>query len=315
MIRFLLVLAFAFNISYAKNKDVKIMLDWFVNPDHAAIIVAKQQGLFKEQGINLTILEPADPADPPKFVSLGKVDYAVDYQPTLQMRAYKEDWKLSRVATLVSTPLNSLIVLEKSGIKKISQLKGKKIGYSLSGFEESIVATVLKKHGLKKDDVEMINVNWNLSSSLLTGRVDAVIGAYRNFELTELELHNSKGKAFYIENEGVPVYDELVLITSNKNRNNEITKKMIIAIENATHYIINNPKKSYEIFKSYKPSVLGSKLNQRAWFDTIPRISLAPAALDHKRYKKFDKYLKETGLVKSKKNIKVSAYAIDPFAQ
>ncbi|MDP7290257.1 MAG: ABC transporter substrate-binding protein, partial [Phycisphaerae bacterium] len=40
----------------------------------------------------------------------------------------------------------------------------------------------------------------------------AVIGAYRNFELNQLDILKRPGRAFYVEEEGVPGYDELIVI-------------------------------------------------------------------------------------------------------
>ena len=67
-----------------------------------------------------------------------------------------------------------------------------------------------------------MNVNWSLSPSLLTGQVDAVIGAFRNFELNQIYLEKQEGVAFFPEQYGVPAYDELILVA---NRNSLASKK------------------------------------------------------------------------------------------
>ena len=74
----LIVLAMLFLSSPAEAADkLSIMLDWFVNPDHGPIIVAKQKGYFTDAGLDVEIIAPADPSDPPKMVAAGKVDLAV----------------------------------------------------------------------------------------------------------------------------------------------------------------------------------------------------------------------------------------------
>src|SRR3546814_15009266 len=72
--------------------------------------------------------------------------------------------------------------------------------------------TLFRSHGLALDDVELVNVNWALSPALMSRQVDAVIGAFRNFELNQLELEGFAGRCFYPEEEGVPAYDELVYV-------------------------------------------------------------------------------------------------------
>ena len=112
--------------AFADKEKVSLLLDWFVNPDHAAIIIAQQKGFFEKNNLEVEIMEPADPTMPPKLVAAKKADLAVDYQPQLQMQV-AEGLPLVRIATLVNSPLNSLIVLKNSGINKIEDLKGKKV--------------------------------------------------------------------------------------------------------------------------------------------------------------------------------------------
>ncbi|PRK37899.1 putative thiamine biosynthesis protein, partial [Haemophilus influenzae] len=145
----------------------------------------------------------------------GKVDLAVSYQPQLYQQV-AEGLPLVRVGSLISNPLNSVVVLKKSNLKSLADLKGKKVGYSVSGFEDGLLDTMLHSIGLSNKDVELVNVNWSLSPSLLTGQVDAVIGAFRNFELNQLALEKQEGIAFFPEQYGVPAYDELILV-ANKN--------------------------------------------------------------------------------------------------
>ena len=63
-----------------------LILDWFVNPDHGPIVVAQQRGYFAEAGLEVEVIAPADPSDPPKMVAAGKADLAVSYQPQLHLQ-------------------------------------------------------------------------------------------------------------------------------------------------------------------------------------------------------------------------------------
>lgn len=282
---------------YAKEK-ITLMLDWFVNPDHAALIVAQQKGYFAEQGLAVEIIEPADPSMPPKLIAAGKADLAVDYQPQLQMQV-AEGLPLVRVGTLASTPLNSLVVLKSSNIRSPADLKGKKIGYSVSGFETSLLQAMLANHGLTPNDVTMVNVNWSLSPSLISGQVDAVIGAFRNFELNQMDLEKQPGLAFYPEEHGVPAYDELVLVANKKALSDKKLSAFLTALEQATIYLINHPEQAWQDFVSYKPNELDNELNRLAWRDTLPRLALRPRALDEHRYQKMAEFMQQQGLLKN----------------
>jgi putative hydroxymethylpyrimidine transport system substrate-binding protein len=291
------IIALLFNNAIADDK-ITLLLDWFINPDHGPVIIANEKGIFKEEGLEVQIIPPANPSDPPKLVAAGKADIAISYQPQLHMQVH-EGLPVIRIGTLVATPLNCLLVLKDGPIKQLSDLKNKKVGYSIAGMEQALLSAILKKANINKDEVEYINVNWSLSPALMSKQVDAVIGAYRNFELNQMEIEGVEGKCFYIEEEGVPPYDELIFIVNNQNINKKMLIKFLSAIEKATQYIINHPEESWEIFANSSKE-LNNELNRKAWFDTIPRFSLRPAALDKGRYNRFEEFLFVEGLINKK---------------
>jgi hypothetical protein len=188
----------------AAQDKVRLLLDWFVNPDHAALVIAKQRGIFAKHGLDVELIAPADPNAPPKLVAAGQAEYAVSYQPTLQMLV-AEGLPLVRVGVLVAQPLNSLVVLEDGPVKAIADFKGRKIGYSIAGFEEALLGAILEKAGLTLKDVTLINVNFALTTALMSKQVDGVIGAFRNFELNDLALHKARGRLWEVEKNGVPI--------------------------------------------------------------------------------------------------------------
>ena len=291
----------------AKAEKLTVLLDWFVNPDHATLIIAEKKGFFAEAGLEVEMIEPANPNDPPRLVAAGRADLAVSYQPQLHIQV-DQGLPLTRVATLVATPLTTLLALEGGPVETVADLKGRKVGFSVGGFEDAVLGAMLENAGLKLDDVELINVNFSLSPALLTGQVDAVIGAYRNFELNQLEIEGYQGRAFYPEEHGVPAYDELIVVARNDNLEDPRIAAFIGAIERGVQYVINHPEESWEIFKAYK-SGLDDELNRRAWWDTLPRFALRPAALDQGRYERFAAFLQRRGLVEPQPPL--ATYAVE----
>ncbi|MGI9279060.1 MAG: ABC transporter substrate-binding protein [Endozoicomonas sp.] len=295
----LLSLLLATSLSYAKSdKDLNLMLEWFVNPDHGPIVIAQENGYFKDQGLKVNIQEPADPNLPPKLVAAGDVDLAVYYQPSL-IHGVVNGLSLAWAGTLVATPLDGLIVLKDGPIKSLKDMKGKTIGLNMGGNENAILDTLFKPYGFSSKDIKMVNVGWNMSSSLLSGRVDAIMGAYRNFELNQLAIEGHQGKMFYFEENGIPPYDELIFIANSKKSDKEAIRRFLRAIELGTQFIVNNPEESWKIFRDYSPKKLDNELNKRAWFDTVSRFALRPAAKDTGRYNRFAKFLEDHGDLKN----------------
>lgn len=283
-------------------EKVTVLLDWFVNPDHAPLFVALERGYFADHGLEVEMIAPSNPNDPPKLVAAGKADIAVSYQHQHQMQI-DQGLPLVRIATLVATPLNSLVVLEDGPIKSISDLKGKTIGYSVGGFETVLLKVMLEKEGLDLSDVKLVNVNFSLSPSLFTGQVDGVIGAFRNFELNQMDIEKRPGKAFYVEENGVPAYDELILIANREQVGDHISdsklRRFVDALEEGVQYLVNHPDESWKLFIKGERKNLDDELNRRAWKDTLPRFALRPGALDQKRYRRFADFLQKQGSVKN----------------
>ena len=305
-----LSLAFSSQLAVAQDK-LSLALDWFVNPDHAHLVIAQQKGFFKEQGLEIELIEPADPSMPPKLVAAGKADLAVTYQPQLHMQI-DEELPLTRISTLVDNPLNSLVVLEDGPIKTITDLKGKKVGFSVGGFEDVLLKVMLQHHGLSMNDVELINVNWSLSPSLIAKKTDAVIGSFRNFELNQMLLENHKGRAFLVEEHGVPVYEELIIVVKNNEREQtDKWQRFNRALKQAIEYIQAQPEQAWEDFKAYKPKELDTDLNRLAWKDTLPYLAKEPAKLDAARYQSFAQFMFDNQLIK-KAPPAVESYAIEP---
>ena len=299
-----LLLTLSCNVN-ASSQKLTIGLDWFINPDHAPLIIAKKRNFFRDLNLEVEMIEPADPNDPPKLVAAGKLDLAISYQPQLHIQV-DQGLPVVRVGTLVSVPLNSLVVLKDGPIKTISDLKGKKVGFSVGGFEEALLSGMLQKYNLNMSDVDLVNINFSLSPSLIAKKVDAVIGAFRNFELNQMDIVNHPGRAFYPEEHGVPTYEELIYIANQKNKNNPLFDKFFSAIQKATLTIINDPVSTWKDFSSYRKG-LDDELNKRAYKDTISRFALRPQAHDLKTYKNFSKFLEKKGIIK--KITKVETFA------
>ena len=299
MTRMILLLASAAAITAPATAQDKLslILDWFVNPDHGPVIIAKERGFFTNAGLEVNIVAPANPADPPKMVAAGRADLAISYQPQLHLNVH-QGMKLVRVGTLVSTPLTCLVTLANGPVKSIADLKGRKVGFAVPGVQEVLLDAMLRHNGLDPKDVERVNIGFSISPALMSQQVAGVIGAFRNFELNQLNIEGSAGRCFFPESEGVPAYDELIYVANRDTMNKDRIRRFLAATELGAQFILNNPKESWEIFAGTSKT-LQNELNRRAWLDTYPRFATRPAAMDHGRYATFEAFLNKMGAVPS----------------
>jgi len=288
-------------------EKVTLILDWYLNPDHAPLIVAEQIGAFKEEGLDVSIVPPSDPALPPRLVAAKQADLALTYQPQLYFYA-DQGLPLMRVGTLINTPLNTVLALDKN-IKSPADLKGKKVGFSVTGVEEATLNNMLQHEGGSLQDIKLVNVNFQLAGALLAGQVDAVIGGYRNIEAQELKLQGKDPVVFNVEDYGVPAYDELIFVANKDNAQDEKIVKFFAALKKGNAYLQAHPEETWKIFASSHPE-LNTKLNHLAWEQSLPFFADDPVHLDAARYQAYGQFLFDNKLIK--KIIPVKDYAVEP---
>jgi putative hydroxymethylpyrimidine transport system substrate-binding protein len=196
-------------------RSAEVILDWYPNADHAGIYGAIAEGYFAEEGLDVRAVVPSDPAASLKQVGAGKAPFAISYEPEVLL-ARAAGVPVVAVAALVTHPLNSVIARDDRGIASPRDLEGKTVGIAGVPSDRPLLDAVVRHDGGDPAQVETRTVGFSLSPALAAGKVDAVIGAYWNIELVELERQGVGATAFRLEENGVPDYDELVVVTSDQ---------------------------------------------------------------------------------------------------
>ena len=199
----------------ADARKVDLVLDWFPNADHAGIYGAVGEGYFADEGLDVTPTVPSDPAASLKQVGAGRAPFAVSYEPEVLL-ARSQGVPVIAIAAIVTHPLNSVIVRRDRGVSRPLDLEGKTVGAAGLPTDRPLLDAVVRSDGGDPSRVSVRNVGFNLVPALAAGRVDALIGAYWNIERVQLEREGVPVDVFRLEENGVPDYDELVLVTSDE---------------------------------------------------------------------------------------------------
>ena len=229
------------------SKQVELMLDYFPNADHAGIYAAQAAGHFEQAGLDVEIRTPPDPSAPIKQVAAGNVDLAISYEPEV-FRARDIGLNVVSIAAIVQEPLTSIISLPKAKIRTPRDLKGKTVGTAGIDYQTAYLETILAEAGLDTDSVKERNVGFNLTPALLTGKVDATLGAFWNYEGTDLRLRGKRPQIIRMEDAGVPTYNELVLVANGDalERDNGKLRAFIGALSRGTRDLRENPDEAIE---------------------------------------------------------------------
>ena len=220
-------------------EPLELMLDFFPNADHAAIYAAEAGGHFEDVGLDVEIRQPPDPAAPLKYVVAGRADLAISYEPEV-LRARDDGLAVHAVGALVQVPLTSIISLPQAGIRRPEDLDGKVVGTAGIDYQTAYLEAIAKQAGA---DVEERNVGFNLSGALLAKKVDAVLGAFWNYEGTDLRLRGKDPQIIRIEQAGVPTYDELVIV-ANSDQEDDRIKRFMAALERGVEDLKRNPDRA-----------------------------------------------------------------------
>jgi putative hydroxymethylpyrimidine transport system substrate-binding protein len=228
--------------SSVANEQIDLMLDFFPNADHAGIYSAKARGHFGEHGLDVRIRTPSDPSTPLKLLAAGKADLAVSYEPEV-LRARDKGLPVVAVAALVRVPLTSIVSLPRAGIHTPADLRGKTVGTAGIDYQSAYLQAVLAKAGVPRSSVKERGVGFDLVPALLTGKVDAVLGAYWNYEAVQLAQKGRDPQVIRIEQAGVPTYDELVITATEREvrEHPERIKKFLAALADGTRDLEKNP--------------------------------------------------------------------------
>ena len=286
--------------------DISLALDWYPNSNHAGIYYGIDNGYFEENNINVDVYTPSDPASILQTVASGRDEFGISYQPDLLL-ARSEGIPVVAVHSIVKTPLNSIMTLGDSGIDNPSKLKNKTIGYPGIPLNIGILSSILEEQSLTIDDVELVDVGFDLVPALLSERVDAVIGAFWSHESILIELEGREVNILKFEEWGIPKYHELVLVTSEEylKNNEEIVEKFVDAFSRGYKKSIENNDESMEALIAAFPEVnveletQGIKLLSPLWQE-----SFDSDGMDN--WNKFGDWMKDKGLISESLDVEKS---------
>ncbi|MFN8456866.1 MAG: ABC transporter substrate-binding protein [Anaerolineae bacterium] len=188
---------------------LKLQLDWKPNAQFAGILLAHHLGWYQEAGIDLTIIPWQSHTNP--VAALGASDNVIaSTEDNLLIRARAAGQAVKAIGVMMQYSAIGWMALKKSGIRHITDLKGKRLG--IHGDGETVVDIVLARFGMNRKELEVIEVGYDYADLLNNGTYDAVqcLVMVEPLELAELgfDLHVLPAYEF-----GYQVYSQVIATT------------------------------------------------------------------------------------------------------
>ena len=202
-------------------RELDVVLDWYPNALHAFLYVAMEKGYYAEEGLKVNIRFPSNANDAISLVAAGKADIGLYYQQDVIQARANQAVPVKSIGAVVQGPLNIVLSLKEKNIASPKDLAGKTVGYAGTELSEVLVRSIMEDVGADSGDVAMVDVGFDLMSSMTTGSVDATIGCLKNHEVPQLIEEGFDVSWFDLYDYGVPVYYEGVFLAGDSAVEND----------------------------------------------------------------------------------------------
>lgn len=253
-----LILVLAVSCGKSKsNQKIKIVLDWVPNTNHTGLYVAKDLGYFKEEGLDVEIVQPPE-GSTTALIGAGGAEFGISFQDTLAKSFAKESpVPVTAVAAILQHNTSGIISLKEKGIDSPKKLEGKKY----ATWEDNIEQAILKKLVTDdKGDFSKVKLIPYTITDVVTGLktdVDAV-WVYYAWDGIATERAGLQTNFLKIRDYGEELdYYSPVIIANNDflKKNPEIAKKVLKAIKKGYEYAMKNPEESAKILVKNSPEL------------------------------------------------------------
>ena len=200
------------------KQKMTLALDWTPNTNHTGIFVAKENGWYGEENIDLEILPYSSSSPSDVLVASGKADVGIGFTEGV-VSAAASDSPVVSIAAIIAGNTSSIVTRAKDNIKSLAELDGKVYGGYGAPYEEPVMSQAIKNDG-GEGKFERVVVNTAPLDALESGKVDFV-WVYDGWEGIEAKRRGFEISQFPIVQHGIPDYSTPNIITSPQ----EITEK------------------------------------------------------------------------------------------
>ncbi len=236
-------------------KKITVVLDWTPNTNHTGLYVAKEKGYFKDQGLDVDIIQPGDTgAD--QLIATGKADFGVSYQEGIT-QARVQGVPLVSIAAVIQHNTSGFASPVAKNIKSPKDFEGKTYGGWGSPVEKAVIDSLMKTENADVKKVDIINAGDADFFTMVKKDVDFA-WIYYGWTGIEAELRGEKLNMIYLTDYSKKLdYYTPVLATNEKmiQNNPDTVKAFVKAASQGYEYAIKNPDQAADILVKAAPDL------------------------------------------------------------
>ena len=196
-------------------KPMKLTLNFLAGGPQAGFMLAKQMGLYEKAGIDLTIEEGRGSGTTAQLVATGQTDIGfADAPAAMQLRAKNAPVKI--IAPILQTNGFAIITLEETGIRKPSDLVGKRVAVQAGTAQTTLLNAILAANDIDPSKFNAINIDPSaFVGTLIEKKVDAILGG-ADFQSVQLRDRGFKIHDILYRDVGVPTVGLSVIARDDK---------------------------------------------------------------------------------------------------
>ncbi|OEG00229.1 ABC transporter substrate-binding protein [Vulcanibacillus modesticaldus] len=235
------------NEDIAILEKVTVVLDWVPNTTHTGLFVAKDKGWYKEQGLDVNIIQPNE-VGTAQLVASGKAQFGISYQGEVTY-ARANQLPVVSIAAIIQHNTSGFAAPIEKKIASPKDFEGKKYGGWGSPIERAVIKTVMGNEGADVRKVEYVNVG---SRDFFTAMKSDVDFEWINYGWTGIEAKLKGYPINFIELTRVAPelesYSPVIIVNEKYIKEHSKTiKKFMAATAKGYQYAINRPKEAANI--------------------------------------------------------------------
>jgi ABC-type nitrate/sulfonate/bicarbonate transport system substrate-binding protein len=295
-------------------QKVTVMLDWFPNTNHTGLYVAKDKGYYKEQGLDVEILQPGEGTTADQLVAAGKADFGISYQESVT-QARSTDIPLVSIAAVIQHNTSAFASLKEAGITSPKDFEGKRYGGWGSPVEEAVLKAVMQKANADFSKLQIVTLGaTDFFKSI--GRDADFMWIYYGWDGVEAERQGKKLNTIMLKDLDPALdYYTPVIVTNEEHvkEQKELVKRFMKATAKGYEFAIENPKEAADILIKNAPELNKELVKEsQKWLSTKYQDDAEQWGVQKEEvWKRYADWMFERGLIE--KNIDPNAAFTNEF--